>query len=270
MSNENCPSFDNPPVIETALSIQFDELSNFKTTHFGMFYETVKDRFPIVVDKSRLAPVKEYFPRIPQMQGIRFRSNEGGPERVWYKEPDNGSKMLQLQPDRYVFNWCRKDLEEYPRYETYLPVCLEEFKSFSDWAVKNDLGEIKPNLCEVTYINRLYTKEGENLSDFFGTVFTGLEWKTSDGWLRQPPENASFNRVFVIGNMQGRLFVEAGFAVDSDGQDFILLKITARVNINQTDELKESMDLAHLWVVKGFASLTSEHVQKERWKRSEP
>jgi len=268
MSNENCPSFGHPPVIETALSIQFDELSNFKTTHFGMFYETVKDRFSIVEDQSRLAPVREVFPRVPRMQGIRFRANEGGPERVWYKEPKDGSRMLQLQPDRYVFNWCRKDGEDYPRYETYLPACLAEFKHFSDWATKNDLGEVKPNLCEVTYINRLYARENESLIDFFGTVFTGLKWETSDGWLPQPPENASLNRVFVIEENRGRLYVETGFAVDGEGRDFILLKITARVNTNLEVDLKESMDLAHLWVVKGFASLTSDHVQNERWKRS--
>lgn len=268
MSNENCPTFDNPPVIETALSIQFDELSNFKTTHFGMFYETIKDRFPIVEDHSRLAPVREYFPRVSPMQGIRFRATESGPERVWYKERDNGSKMLQLQADRYVFNWCRKDSEDYPRYETYLPICLDHFKHFSKWALNNDLGEVKPNLCEVTYINRLYAEENESLIDFFGTVFTGLKWETSDEWLPQPPENASLNRVFVIGDNQGRLYVEAGFAIDGEGRDFILLKITARVNINQKDNLKESMDLAHLWVVKGFASLTNNHVQKERWNRS--
>lgn len=176
--------------------------------------------------------------------------------------------MLQLQPDRYIFNWCQKKGEPYPRFETYLPECLSGFKQFVEWADQNELGEVKPNLCEVTYINQLYADNDEKLIDFFGSVFTGLRWETSDGWLRQPPEIASFNRVFVIEENNGRLYVEASFAVDSDGREFILLKITARVNLSDDTNLEEGLSLAHLWVVKGFVSLTEERVHKERWKRS--
>ncbi len=177
--------------------------------------------------------------------------------------------MLQLQPDRYVFNWCQKEGEKYPRFSTYLPQCLSGFKEFTEWAQQNELGQVKPNLCEVTYINQLYPYEDEKLIDFFGTVFTGLRWETSDNWLPQPPEIASFNRVFVIEENKGRLYVEASFAVDGEGQEFILLKITARVNIKEDGDLEEGMNLAHIWVVKGFTSLTEDHIQVERWKRSQ-
>ena len=100
MNTEVCPSFRTPPVVETVLSIQFDELRSFRTTHFGMYHSTVKDRFPVVEDKLRLEPVIESFPRVPRMQALRIAPAGGGPDRVWFRDAIDVCLMLQLQPDR--------------------------------------------------------------------------------------------------------------------------------------------------------------------------
>jgi hypothetical protein len=44
------PTFRNPPVVETALSIQFDPLEGFTNAHFGLYYKSVRER-----SASRLA-----------------------------------------------------------------------------------------------------------------------------------------------------------------------------------------------------------------------
>jgi uncharacterized protein (TIGR04255 family) len=265
MNTDACPSFRDPPVVETALSIQFDELRNFRTTHFGMYHATVKDRFPVVEDKPRIEPVIESFPRVPRVPALRIAPAGGGPDRVWFIEPADGSMLLQLQPDRFVFNWCKKEGQEYPRYESYRPRLLKEFEQFSNFAAGQELGEVKPNLCEVTYVNRIDPIENETPTDCFAMVFTGIDWKSSDGWLPQPPDVVTLNRVFTIGEEKGRLYAEASIATDKAAGGFILLKITARVIHKDGDDLQENMDLAHLWVVKSFVSLTEEHVRHERW-----
>ena len=75
----------------------------------------------------------------------------------------------------------------------------------------------------------------------------------------------TLNRVFTIDEKKGRLYAEAGIANDKAAGEFVLLKITARVIHNDGDDLRENMDLAHLWVVKSFVSLTEEQVRHERW-----
>lgn len=267
MNTEACPSFRNPPVVETVLSIQFDELRNFRTTHFGMYHATVKDRFPVVEDKPRLESVIESFPRVPRVPAFRIAPAGGGPDRVWFKEPPDGSMMLQLQPDRFAFNWCRKDGQEYPRYASNQPKLFDEFDRFREFVTQHELGEVKPNLCEVTYVNHIHPIENENLTECFAAVFTGVNWESSDGWLPQPPEVVSFNRVFTIGEQKGRLYAETAIVGDSAKSQFILLKITARVIYNDEDDLRESLELAHLWVVKSFVSLTEDQVRQERWEQ---
>ncbi|MEQ8852909.1 TIGR04255 family protein [Gimesia sp.] len=270
MSKVDCPKFKNPPVVETVLTVQFDELQDFKTAHFGMFYETVKARFPEVIDRGRLDPVVETFPRGRMPKGaFQFITGDQGPgpQRVWYRQPDNGSMMLQLQPDRFAFNWAGKEGTEYPHYDSNRPVFIEEFENFSKFVNDHSIGKVLPNLCEVTYINHIYPEPEEDVIEFFESSFKGLKWETSDSWLKDLPELVAYNRVYVIGDEQGRLYVEANINQDKERKKFILLKITGRVIHKEEDSLLENMDLAHLWVVKSFVSLTEEHVQIERWKR---
>lgn len=265
MSTETGPSFHNPPVVETALSIQFDELLDFRATHFGMYYETIKERFPVVEDKPRIEPVIESFPQIPRVPEFRVSRADGSPGRAWFTEPDEGTVMLQLQPDRFVFNWCCKDEGAYPSYGSNRPRLIKEFEAFSKFAEINELGEVKPNLCEVTYVNRILPVENETPIDCFASVFSGIDWISSDGWLTQPPDIVTLNRVFTIGDKKGRLYVEAGIAGNKKDGDFVLLKITARVIHKEEDNLMENMDLAHLWVVKSFVSLTNPQIRTKRW-----
>jgi uncharacterized protein (TIGR04255 family) len=267
MNTEACPSFRNPPVVETALSIQFDELRNFRTTHFGMYHTTIVDRFPIADDKPRIESVTELFPPLPRVPAFRIGPADGRPGRVWFRDATDGSMMLQLQPDRFALNWCQREGQEYPRYASNQPKLIEEFDGFRNFASENELGDIKPNLCEVTYVNHIKLAENETPTECFATVFTGVNWKSSDGWLPQPPDVVSFNRVFTIGEQKGRLYAEAAIASDSAKSQFILLKITARVIYNDGDDLCENLELAHLWVVKSFVSLTENQVRQERWEQ---
>jgi uncharacterized protein (TIGR04255 family) len=267
MNTDVGPSFRNPPVVETALSIQFDELRGFRTTHFGEYYLTVKDKFPIVVDQPRIEPVIESFPAMRRMPVLRIAPAGAQTGRVWFRDAVDGSMMLQLQPDRFAFNWCRTDGEEYPRYATNQPKLFEEFDRFCEFATRQELGDVKPNLCEATYVNHIRPIENESATECFSAVFAGINWQSSDGWLPQPPDVAALNRVYTIGEQKGRLYAEAGIATDKEKGEFVGLKITARVIHIDGDDLRENLDLAHRWVVKSFVSLTEEQARSERWEQ---
>lgn len=267
MNTDVGPSFRNPPVIETALSIQFDELRSFRTTHFGEYYVTVKDRFPIVVEQRRIDHVVESFPAIPRVPALRIEPAVPRPGRIWFQDAPDGCAMLQLQPDRFAFNWCRNDVHRYPRYDTNRPKLFEEFDRFCEFAAQRDLGDVKPNLCEVTYVNHIRPIDGESATECFSQVFAGINWESSDGWLPQPPEATALNRVYTIGERKGRLYAEASISNSKEKGEFVALKITARVIHNDGDDLQENLDLAHLWVVKSFVSLTEKQARIERWEQ---
>lgn len=263
MTAEQRPSFRNPPVVETALSVQFENLRAFRTTHFGQFYTLVRERFPITEDKPRLEPVTESFPPLPRMPVLRIAPDSGGPGRVWFRD-SAGCTLLQVQPDRFGFNWCRNGDVEYPRYASNQPRMFDEFDRFRAFCRTEGLGEVRPNLCEVTYVNHIRPVGEQSAAEYFAEVFSGIDWRSADDWLPQPPDVVLLNRVYTIGEHKGRLYAEAGVATDQAG-DFITLKITARVIHENDDDLRDNLDLAHVWVVRSFVSLTRDNIRQESW-----
>jgi len=75
----------------------------------------------------------------------------------------------------------------------------------------------------------------------------------------------ALNRVFVIGENQGRLYAEASIGSTKDKGDIIVLKMVGRVICKDGLNVADSLRLAHDWVVKGFECLTDATVRKERW-----
>lgn len=259
------PKFDNPPVVETAVGIQFAELSGFRTMHFGIFYETIRDRYGFAEDQPRLDPIVETFPKAVRLPHFKVRTAPR-PERVWYTESEDGSYLLQLQPDRFGFNWRQtEENARYPSYTESSQLCLKEFRGFLGFCDIHGFN-VRPDLCEVIYVNHIWPNEGESPIELFEKIFPGISWNHSDKWL-PPPENVRLNRVYVIGDQQGRLYAEAEIAHQKDRGDLILLKMTARVLHRSEDpaDIVDTLQLGHDWVVNGFVSLTDPAIRRERW-----
>jgi len=266
------PSFDEPPVVETALGIQFDELAGFKTAHFGLFYREIRDRYRSVEDQPRLEPIAELFPQVPRVPAFRFQTRASA-ERVWYRDKLDGSFLLQLQADRLGFNWKKADNSDsrYPSYSVNVLKFLDEHERFCTFCRHEDLGDVRPNLCEVIYVNHILPIQGEDAISLFPKVFTGIEWKhADDSLLKLPkPELASLNRVYVIGENKGRLYAEASIAYDQKKRrEFILLKMTARVLADDSESVAQTLQTAHDWAVNGFVSVTNASFRKERWRQT--
>lgn len=266
------PKYNKPPVVETVIGVQFPELPRFHSAHFGLYWKDIQDRYPQCEEKNRLGPVAELFPR-KIVSGPALQVGPGSvPNRVWYVGASE-AELLQLQPDRFLFNWRERPGEGYSSYERNSRRFLREFEGFRAFCEANNFDPPIPNLCEVTYINHIVPEKGESAVDLFAKVFTGLEWRLSDDWL-PAPEVASFNRVYVIDEQAGRLYAEASIAyrpTDAGGlQEFVALRMTGRVlhRSQVPEDVADSLQLAHDWVVKGFASITDPEVQRERWERT--
>lgn len=55
MDEQNLPSFERPPVIETMLGVQFQPLPALRSAHLGAFWKTLGEEWPVVLDASIIA-----------------------------------------------------------------------------------------------------------------------------------------------------------------------------------------------------------------------
>ena len=255
--------FHSPPVFETALAIQFNELESFKAAHFGLFYEKVASRFPIIEDQPRAEPIVERFPLRPRQVQFGFKELRG-PARVFFRDREDGNLLLQLQPDRFGLNWSRATPEEkYPPFGQNGPIFIEEFKQFAQFCEEQKLGAPHPNLCEVVYVNHIFPNADEDGIQCMERVVAGISLTQRDAF--RSPELASFNRVFSIPGQKGRWYAEAGLGRHAKEDDFVVLKITARVLHQDGEDVADNIQMAHDFVVNGFVAVTTKEARLSRW-----
>ena len=264
------PSYKRPPVVETALSIQFEEIEGFNGTHFGLYYQLVRDRYPQAADLARLEPIRERFPG-PRFVGrpvLQFQ--EAQPVgRMWFVNAAE-DELIQVQPNRFVFNW-RKRAAGYPSFAVNQEKCVSAFREFQDFCRGSVSGTVpEPTAVEVLYVNNIVAQPGESPSDLFQKAFRGIGWESNGAIIRKPPEAARLDRVYEIPDQRGRLYFEASLARFSSDASGIQLNVTARVVPRSGDafDLEAELFRAHDWVVWGFDDLTTKTVQVERWGRT--
>jgi uncharacterized protein (TIGR04255 family) len=164
-------------------------------------------------------------------------------------------------------NWRRRHGESYLRYNETSGQFAEAFREFQSFCREVEIEEPKIDLCEVCYVNRIQPLDGQSLDQAIATVFgAGVLGLTAD-WLK-PPAGITLNRRFDFSEQRGRLYAEASTANDPEGE-FILLKMTARVDVSSTDDWFDRMRLAHDWVVNGFVAITSQEVRRLNWRQIE-
>lgn len=270
------PEYDNPPVVEVAISLQFKPLELLRSSHYGVFWQTLREAgFRRTEDHGALGPAFEHFEATPSSRvGIRLQAFDDAPPlpRVWFlTEPQN--ELIQLQSDRLVVNWRQgAGSEPYPRYARIIErfrFALRELERFTE---VEELGSIVPNQCEITYVNHILADEKWSKHGELSQVVTVWENEYSDPYL-SAPEDVNFTARYRMedetGKPIGRLYVSFQPAYQkADGLPIFLMNLTARgapepADLNGAFRL---FDLQHEWIVKGFTSITTERMHRF-WKR---
>jgi uncharacterized protein (TIGR04255 family) len=262
MSKENSnrfPDYNNPPVSEVVCGLSFAKIEKFKSHHIGLFWQKVKDEFPLVEHAIRLGynpletDLKDYVPR------------------VWFVR-DEQNRLIQLQDDKFYFNWRRmQEGEPYPRYETIIEDFKKYLSVFEKFLEAANLGSVNPEQCELTYINHIPKGEGwETVSDVI-KIFRDFCWNTEDRFL-PPPINVEGRVVFQLPNNKGRLELILQQAIrKTDKHPMFVLnnKATGLGEDKNLGAVWEWFSVAHEWIVKGFTDLTTESAQKDVWQRTD-
>lgn len=267
--NSELPSFASPPVVEVTCGIQFEELANYNNLMLSDFRRIIQHDYSEVEEHPALPPSFETFGASdnqiaqPKLEIL----NSPVPSRFFLKN-SNGANLLQIQKDRFHFNW-RKSLETqyYPRYEAIQKPFQKALSEFQSWAVSAKLGDIQPTQSEIVYVNRipltLDDHEQCGLSDIF-FWFDGLKGITENGSFK-------FKRKLVDADTDtspvGRFYFELDYGTGPEGDREAFLRLTVRgrpLDSNINSHL-DFIDQGRAIIVQQFASVTSEKARRH-WK----
>lgn len=261
----NLPDFANPPLIEVALSLQFEALEDLRTPQLGLLWSEFRERFPNTEERAPLESVIERFGvSRSSSPSVRMQLVETPPvPRVWFIN-QSGTELIQIQQDRFIHNWRKTGAgDEYPRYEHLRDTFVAELKVFQATVERDQCGKLIPNQCEITYVNHLLAGEGWTTHEQLGVVISAVQSNVAiDGAIAHEDTRLIFR--FVIhddaGKPIGRLHanVEPAFRV-GDKLPMFIFTLTARLQPagNDIGDVLSCLDRGRECIVRGFAALTT-------------
>lgn len=260
LHSQPLPAFDDPPVVETVLSVQFEPLALVRTAHLGLLWNEYRASFPKTDERPPLDPVHEQFPEVPVARvGLRLQALEKPPiPRLWFTN-ERGNEMIQVQNDRFIKNWRKEgEGEQYPRYEKVIrPHFDRDYRIFLDFLEKHELGRPCINQCEVTYVNHIVAGKGWERYNDIEKIF--MFWRGLKSMPPGPAEDLRLHARFIIPGEQnvpiGRLHLDLQPAVrTSDNQPMYVLHLTARGHVGYGIDF---FDIGREWIVRTFRLLTN-------------
>lgn len=165
------PKFRNPPLIERAISIVIEPLSELSVGDYGLFWSDIIDEFPTSEAMDPVTAVIESFGGFrPSPVGIQLVPGGALPRAAFRDRL--GGELVQIQRDRFGFNWIKTgDDHKYPHSEATLDRFFELLVKFMSYIERRGLGTLKIVQCELTNVNVVLVSDvGENFSDM-ATVF---------------------------------------------------------------------------------------------------
>lgn len=263
MDDQNLPSFERPPVIETVLGVQFQPLPGLRNAHLGAFWKTLGEDWPVVLDAPILEPIFERFTEGGSWRvtgpHLTLTSNSTSRLQIRNKTKD---AMIQIQNGRLHFNWLGQKGQEYPRYKGVRPRFDDTLRRFTAFVEQLSLGDILPNQWEITYVNHVPQGDLWRSPEDISSIFDGLPI------LRDSPTALRFEAFtgewhFAIAPQQGRLHIEAGFIRSgAPAESVFRLTLTARGPANNVAEMKTGLDLGRRTIVRTFAEVASKEAKK--------
>ncbi|MBE9226262.1 TIGR04255 family protein [Phormidium sp. LEGE 05292] len=244
------PKFTKSPLTEVVCGVEFNA-PEFSSVHFGLYWQTIKDRFPSPpLDRPPIGEV-EILSILPNLR------------RVWFESLDK-KQLIQLQSNRFHYNWrSQNEDDEYPHFKEIYPKFEQEWQHFQTWWQQYNsdnlpLGKIH---YELTYMNQIDKKFGwDNPRDNY-KIFTFVGKKWSDNLKKATNFNAGIE--FDISENVGKLIVRLNQIVNpKDDNNVLLFELTAR-SVDTKLDIREWFDLAHKYTVDAFLELIQEETKKE-------
>ena len=264
-SSQPLPDYTNPPINEVVCGILFETIKQFLVPHFGLLWDKFRNEYPRCRHVDPLMPLIE----TPTRSEPDTRFSEVPLPRVWFVHDDG--RIIQVQRDRFHHNWRKlKPTDEYPRYDAVFQMFRTHFDTFQKFLTEHNLGGIVPRQYEMTYVNIIPQGEGWVTEEDMLKVFPDFVWRSVKDRFLPHPTVINWQTNVNLPNEAGRLHMNIQNAIrTADKHGVLRLELTARgIGTDQSlDGMQDWFDLAHEWIVRGFADITDIQIQKNVWGR---
>ena len=250
-------AFENPPINEVVISTYLNPpISDLRSEHIGLFWQRIKDEFPVVRQQP---PV-----------GIRPELSDKEPfpmPRYWFIADDEVN-LIQIQKNAFMFNWRRRD-HEYPRFHGNIKPAFDHYYSLFSEFIRREIGIAEPSieLCELNYINALEhcefwagPQETKTVIPSFSIVAPGINV------LGSPDFNCNYAYV-VTTDLQININIRSGVKAQQRNVPVLIFEIKAVGRMDQIAEpgTDEWFERAHNAVISCFLGITNQEIQDRFW-----
>lgn len=254
MAQPSKTRFRSPPINEVVFQVVFPTNKASMSPHFGVFWSSIRDEFPTIQSAPRLGSIN-----LPQVQNT-FPEN-----RFWLVHKSNQT-VIQLQDDRFLFNWrLRAPEHAYPGYENLYPEFDRYLRQFCNFADSENFPIESFTGFELHYVNHIYLgKSVQNWEDA-GNVLTPFNQPGVDRKMF-PLTSVNFSTISQISESGDNLVV----AIDSRTHNISkkeLLNFEIRVSGSRESMGLQSMgdefSTAHDQILDAFLKLSNRKIQRE-------
>ncbi len=262
-SSQQLPAFKTPPLVEVALSIQFEPLSRLDNAQIARLWITrFFDRFPEAQEKPRLeSQVEGFGSQSRQSRKITFELATSPASRWWLISSD-GSRLVQIQRDRLIYNWRKVNNGEYPRYGRIREEFHEVLRTFIEFVEVGEVGKVVPSQAELSYFNHIQREGVWGTHDQLDRVVTLWAMDRVVGNVSLVQEDATIAVRYLIpdeaGTPAGRLHVSIEPDFRNEEPIFVM-NLVARGMFGGAGAAGsfQFLDLAHLHIVRTFVAITT-------------
>ena len=261
--------FAKPPVDEVVLSVLFKPLNGFLAPHLGaLWQEFKKDQFARIVERPLVNPTIEIFPN--QGEETEFEISNVPPfPRTWFIH-EGESKILQVQRDRFTFNWRRTDSDQkYPGFSAIFESFEGFYNRFGEIMKNLELGSVTPLQYELSYIDQLMHGDGWNVLNDIGKVYNMFVDSQHANSFWKGAELMIFQTSFSVPDLRGRLHLAISNRVKMPDQrqtlqtDFTVRGFPENAAYPMEMWFKEARDE----IREKFISMFTEDIQTQIWER---
>lgn len=268
------PKFDAPPVVETALSVQFAKLPGYTTAHAGWFWkeylEKLEDdparKWSQVAEAPRIEDQFERFGTEDVWQPpVALRMLQGiQPQRVQIIRAD-GERMVQMQDTRLILNW-RKQVSAYPSYDVLLPEFRTVLHAYESFAAEAKFGALKLNQWEIVYVDQFRRGDLWDTVRDWSRIFPGLAMPS--GHIKPASdETMSADWRFSLSERQGRLYISLRqIKLQPSNEEVLNATLLARGPIGDSQTWERGFEIGHEALMDTFLTITSPEAQ-EAWRK---
>jgi uncharacterized protein (TIGR04255 family) len=254
MANKDQIRFQNPPVIEVVFQVNFPILKGIGTPHFGMFWSLIRDEFPKVQSAVRLGSLEFSSPQ------AAFPEN-----RLWLVHK-SGETLIQLQDDRFLFNWrLTGQGEAYPGYDRLYPEFSRQLSRFCEFLDGEDAAISSFTGFELHYVNHIYLDDVVREWKDASNAFLVFDKPTADE-KQFPLTSLKFSSTSQIAGSNNVLIVGIDSRRHSESKQELLnfeTRISGKRDDLKLESLQGEFSEAHDQILKAFLGLTTKKAQKQ-------